>query len=72
MAPQTTPNEPRVADGRTPLWRGHNLFRVVSFCYAAVWVVVQFDDYARPWLAVADLVLVGLWTAFTVRRSRFQ
>lgn len=68
MAPQTTPNEPRVANGRTPLWRGHNLFRVVSFCYAAVWVVVQFDDYARPWLAVADLVLVGLWTAFTVWR----
>ncbi|MER7083765.1 DUF5931 domain-containing protein, partial [Saccharopolyspora kobensis] len=61
-------NEPRVTDGRSPLWRGHNVFRVVTFFYACAWVIFQFDSYARPWLAVVVLVLMGLWTAFTVWR----
>ncbi|MDA3644623.1 DUF5931 domain-containing protein [Saccharopolyspora indica] len=61
-------NEPRVTDGRSPLWRGHNVFRVVTFFYACAWVIAQFDSYERPWLAVVVLVLMGLWTAFTVWR----
>ncbi|GAA4611158.1 MacS family sensor histidine kinase [Saccharopolyspora hordei] len=61
-------NEPRVTDGRSPLWRGHNVFRVVTLLYASAWVAFQFHAYARPWLAVVVISLMGVWTAFTVWR----
>ncbi|GAA4857098.1 DUF5931 domain-containing protein [Saccharopolyspora rosea] len=68
-SPQTSqPGHPGVTDGRTPLWRGHNVFRVVTFLYACCWVVAQFSQYRRPWLAVLVLVVMGAWTAFTVWR----
>jgi signal transduction histidine kinase len=57
-----------VADGRSPLWRGHNVFRVGTFLWACFWVAIQFGDYGRPWLALVVIVSMGLWTVFTVWR----
>ncbi|WP_308197887.1 MacS family sensor histidine kinase [Saccharopolyspora soli] len=57
-----------MTDGRSPLWRGHNVFRMVTFLWACFWVVLQFHDYRRPWLALVVIVLMGLWTVFTVWR----
>ncbi|GAA0507741.1 MacS family sensor histidine kinase [Saccharopolyspora thermophila] len=67
-SPQPPSEQPQVADGRSPLWRGHNVFRVVTFLYACAWVVVQFHEYQRPWLALVVITLMGLWTVFTVWR----
>lgn len=67
---QASPTPPQVADGRTPLWRGHNVFRVVTFLYAAVMFFVFVDTYERPWLAAICLSCMAVWTAFTVWRYR--
>ncbi|MEU5851006.1 MacS family sensor histidine kinase [Saccharopolyspora shandongensis] len=66
--PQQPSRQPQVADGRSPLWRGHNVFRVVTFLYACFWFFDQFGEYERPWLAAVVISLMGGWTAFTVRR----
>lgn len=57
-----------MTDGSSPLWRGHNILRIVMFLYACGWVAVQYDEYERPWLALVVIVLMGAWTAFTVWR----
>ncbi|MEV5541999.1 DUF5931 domain-containing protein [Saccharopolyspora shandongensis] len=57
-----------VPDGRSPLWHGHNIFRIVSFLYACSWVLFLFDDYRRPWLALLVITVMGLWTVITVWR----
>ncbi|MDA3630916.1 DUF5931 domain-containing protein [Saccharopolyspora oryzae] len=57
-----------MADGSSPLWRGHNIFRIVMFLYACGWVGAQYHEYERPWLALVVIVLMGVWTAFTVWR----
>ncbi|WP_433870692.1 MacS family sensor histidine kinase [Saccharopolyspora sp. CA-218241] len=62
------PPAPRVADGRTPLWRAHNVYRVVTLLYAGVWVVLLYPEYRRPWLAAVVYALMVVWTAYTVRR----
>ncbi|MGP4018667.1 MacS family sensor histidine kinase [Saccharopolyspora sp. 5N708] len=67
-SPQPLSSQPHVTDGRSPLWRGHNVFRVVTFLYACFWVVAQFEEYRRPWLALVVIILMGLWTVFTVWR----
>ncbi|MEV6231955.1 DUF5931 domain-containing protein [Saccharopolyspora shandongensis] len=66
--PQQPSRQPQVADGRSPLWRGHNVFRVVTFLYACFWFFYQLGDYERPWLAAVVISLMGGWTAFTVWR----
>ncbi|PFG93123.1 signal transduction histidine kinase [Saccharopolyspora erythraea NRRL 2338] len=66
----TSSPQPRVTDGRSPIWRAHNAFRVVTFLYACVWFAVQYRDYVRPWLAVAILAVMLLWTVFTIWRYR--
>jgi signal transduction histidine kinase len=68
VSPQQLSRQPQVTDGRSPLWRGHNVFRVVTFLYACFWVAVQFNDYQRQWLALVVIVLMGAWTVFTVWR----
>ncbi|MFC7342569.1 MacS family sensor histidine kinase [Saccharopolyspora griseoalba] len=62
------PTPPQVPDGRTPLWRSHNVFRVVTFCYALFWFGVQYERYQRPWLATACIGAMAVWTALTVWR----
>lgn len=64
--PATRSTQP--ADGRDPVWRAHNVFRIVTFCWALVWFVIQHDDYARPSLALAEIVLMAGWTVYTVRQ----
>jgi signal transduction histidine kinase len=46
-----------------PLWRGVNLFRTLALVYAVVAAVQHTDDYARPALAWAGLVVMSAWTA---------
>lgn len=67
---QASSPPPQVADGRTPLWRGHNVFRVVTFLYAAFWFFMSFRTYERPWLAAICIVCMAVWTVFTVWRYR--
>ena len=66
----TSPTQPRVADGRSPIWRGHNAFRVVTLFYAGIWFVVQYRDYVRPWLAALIFAVMVFWTVFTIWRYR--
>lgn len=66
------PQRPRVADGRSPLWRAHNFFRSVGLVYAIVWFGMQFPHYARPALAALELVIMIAWTVFTVWRFRHR
>lgn len=68
MTSTHSPHKPRTNDGTNPIWRAHNAFRIVTFLYAVIWVVVQYNDYARPWLAVVTLAIMGVWTAYTVWR----
>ena len=62
------PTPPTVPDGRTPLWRSHNVFRVVTFLYALFWFGMQYERYQRQWLATACICAMAVWTAFTVWR----
>lgn len=55
-------------DGRTPLWRSHNVFRVVTFLYALFWFGMQYERYQRPWLAAVCIGCMAAWTGFTVWR----
>ncbi|RCW47199.1 signal transduction histidine kinase [Halopolyspora algeriensis] len=57
-------------DGRSPLWRAHNGLRAVAFLYALVWFALLVNDYARPVLGSIVLVLMAVWTAFTIHRYR--
>ncbi|MHA6806228.1 MacS family sensor histidine kinase [Salinifilum ghardaiensis] len=68
MTSTATTRSQRPTDGATPLWRAHNVYRVVTYLYACVWVAVQFDDYDLPWLAVVTITAMGAWTALTVWR----
>ncbi len=60
--------QPKVADGRSPLWRAHNVFRAIALVYATVWFCLQQSDYAHPNLALLGIVVMAAWTAFTVWR----
>ncbi|WP_344126667.1 MacS family sensor histidine kinase [Saccharopolyspora halophila] len=62
------PTPPQVPDGRTPLWRSHNVFRVVTFLYALFWFGMQYERYQRPWLAAVCIGCMAAWTGFTVWR----
>lgn len=60
--------ESRVPDGRSPLWRGHNLFRVITFLFALGVFFDQYDGYDRPRLGTVVIVVMAVWTVFTVWR----
>lgn len=62
--------QPRIADGRSPLWRAHNAWRGVTLAYALVWFAVQHDEYARPAAGSAVIAAVVAWTGFTIWRYR--
>ncbi|MBA8827689.1 signal transduction histidine kinase [Saccharopolyspora lacisalsi] len=46
--------------------------RVVMLCYALIWFTILVDDYAYPLLGTAVLVVMALWTAFTIHRYRHR
>lgn len=62
----------RAPDGRTHLWRAHNIFRVVTLCYAIIWFGVLVDDYQRPWLGWIAIVAMAVWTPYTIWRYRHR
>lgn len=70
MGTQQHPPQPRVPDGRSPLWRSHNIFRVITLLYAFMWVLIQKDEYQRPVLAWIELGIMVFWTVFTIMRYR--
>lgn len=70
MGTQQQPQQPRIPDGRSPLWRSHNVFRVVTLLYAAMWVIIQHNDYAHPAVAWIVLGIMVFWTIFTILRYR--
>lgn len=60
--------DPSVLDGRGPWWRGQNYFRVTTFVYAVGIFLWQWEEFLRPSLGLTVLVLMGVWTVFSVWR----
>jgi len=50
-------------DPTLPLWRAAQVFRLLSFGYAAAFQVVSYDDLARPGLSWVLFVVLTAWTA---------
>lgn len=63
---------PRIADGRSPLWRAHNFFRCIGLAYAMLCFAAQVDEYRYPLAAAAELVVMTAWTVFTIWRFRVR
>lgn len=61
----------RVPDGRSPLWRAFNIYRVIALLYAALWFIVQLHS-SRQALGWTLLAAMTVWTAFTVWRYRIR
>ncbi|MFJ8884446.1 MacS family sensor histidine kinase [Streptomyces sp. NPDC102402] len=51
-----------------PLWRALTAYRVLTLVYAALLAGFGREQYERPWVAVAFLVFLALWTAVTLPR----
>ncbi|MFE3517338.1 MacS family sensor histidine kinase [Streptomyces sp. NPDC059166] len=51
-----------------PLWRALTAYRVLTFVYAALLAGFGREKYERPWVAVAFLAFLALWTLITLPR----
>ncbi|MGW1227901.1 MacS family sensor histidine kinase [Streptomyces sp. NPDC001478] len=51
-----------------PLWRALTAYRVLTMLYAVLLAVLGRDEYDRPWVAVAFLVAMAVWTLATLPR----
>ncbi|MGW0733320.1 MacS family sensor histidine kinase [Streptomyces sp. NPDC002851] len=51
-----------------PLWRAVAAYRVLTMLYAVGLFVYERDGYQRPWIAVAFLALLAVWTLATLPR----
>ncbi|WP_446041972.1 MacS family sensor histidine kinase [Streptomyces sp. SID1121] len=51
-----------------PLWRALTGYRVLTAVYAILLFVFERDKFERPWIAVAFLAFLALWTAATLPR----
>ncbi|MEU2245829.1 DUF5931 domain-containing protein [Streptomyces sp. NPDC019224] len=49
-----------------PLWRALTAYRVLTMLYAVLIAVFARHDYERPWIAIAFLSLMALWTLATL------
>ncbi|MFD0142322.1 MULTISPECIES: MacS family sensor histidine kinase [unclassified Streptomyces] len=49
-----------------PLWRALTAYRVGTMVYAVLIFVFARDDYERPWVAVAFLAVMCVWTLATL------
>ncbi|HET9142132.1 MacS family sensor histidine kinase [Actinophytocola sp.] len=52
-------------DPTTPLWWGAVVLRVLTLAFAAGVVIVHYDSYARPGVAVLVVGVMTAWTALT-------
>ncbi len=51
------------ADLVRPLWRALVAFRVLTWVFACAGVVMNWDDFVRPWGAAVLMLVMGVWTA---------
>jgi signal transduction histidine kinase len=65
-------SSPRVPDGRSPLWRAFNVYRVIALMYALLWFGLEVRDYTRPVLGWAVLAMTAAWTVCTIWRYRLR
>lgn len=63
---------PKVTDGRSPLWRAHNVFRIVTLCYAWMWFLVQFTHFDNPALGWVGIAVMTVWTPLTIWKYRHR
>ncbi|MFB7560460.1 MacS family sensor histidine kinase [Streptomyces brevispora] len=49
-----------------PLWRALAAYRVLTMLYAILLAVFGRDEYDRPWVAVAFLAVMAVWTLATL------
>ncbi len=50
-------------DPTLPLWRAAQVFRLLSFAYAAGFQIVSFDELARPGLSWLLFAVLSVWSA---------
>lgn len=51
-----------------PLWRALTAYRVLTLAYAVLLAGFGREKYERPWVALAFLVFLALWTLVTLPR----
>ncbi|MGA5418898.1 MacS family sensor histidine kinase [Streptomyces lavendulocolor] len=51
-----------------PLWRALTAYRVLTMGYAVLLFVFTRDQFERPWVAVAFLAVMSVWTLATLPR----
>ncbi|MER7109577.1 MacS family sensor histidine kinase [Streptomyces sp. NPDC000229] len=49
-----------------PLWRALTAYRVLTMAYAVLLFVFTRDKFERPWVAVAFLAVMSVWTLATL------
>ncbi|MEV5604859.1 DUF5931 domain-containing protein [Streptomyces sp. NPDC052299] len=49
-----------------PLWRALTAYRVLTMLYAVLLAAFARHDYERPWIAIAFLSLMAVWTLATL------
>ncbi|WP_371632468.1 DUF5931 domain-containing protein [Streptomyces sp. NBC_01259] len=49
-----------------PLWRALTAYRILTMLYAILLAVFGRDKYERPWVAVAFLTVMAVWTLATL------
>ncbi|MET9431995.1 DUF5931 domain-containing protein [Streptomyces sp. NPDC003036] len=49
-----------------PLWRALTAYRVLTMAYAVLLFVFTRDTFERPWVAVAFLAVMSVWTLATL------
>ena len=55
--------EDAAADLVRPLWRALVVFRVLTWVFACAGVVMNWDDFVRPWGAAVLMGVMAVWTA---------
>jgi signal transduction histidine kinase len=51
-----------------PLWRALTAYRVLTMLYAVGLFGTAYDEFARPWIAVANYAVLCVWTLATLPR----
>ncbi|WP_369379599.1 MacS family sensor histidine kinase [Streptomyces sp. cg36] len=51
-----------------PLWRALTGYRVLTMIYAVLVFGSEYGDFERPWIGVAFLSVLGVWTLATLPR----
>jgi signal transduction histidine kinase len=51
-----------------PLWRALTAYRVLTMLYAVGLFATAYEEFTRPWIAVAYYAVLGAWTLATLPR----